>query len=212
MTKEAASYTPQRPLRKGRLRNPNVVEGKSGAGGVGGECREGEDQRTSRGAADKGGLKKPSALGRCQGAAVGTGGGRGGAAGGLECPGALAWAPPPAPHAVRIPLHEGYSLTTSVSIRLLPGLGDDMVSPLPLPPRRLRRRRLSPLLGPSVTGPGPSSQGPAASPAPRPRWQHPRGPVGSAQPPPPPPARGNTGHCPAEWGRGPRRPLGLPFG
>ena len=51
------------------------------------------------------------------------------------------------------PLHEGYSLTTSVSIRLLPGLGDDMVSPLP--PRRLRRRRLSPFLSPPVTGPGP---------------------------------------------------------
>lgn len=59
---------------------------------------------------------------------------------------------------------------------------------------------------------GPGSEEPAAAPAPRWRWQHPRGPVRSRQPPPPPPpARGNTGHCPAEWGWGPRSArLGLP--
>lgn len=61
--------------------------------------------------------------------------------------------------------------------------------------------------------PGPGSEEPAAAPAPRWRWQHPRGPVRSRQPPPPPPpARGNTGHCPAEWGWGPRGAgLGLPL-
>lgn len=53
---------------------------------------------------------------------------------------------------------------------------------------------------------GPGSEEPAVAPAPRWRWQHPRGLVRSRQPPPPPPppARGNTGHCPAEWGWGPR--------
>lgn len=114
----------------------------------------------------KGELKRLWAPERCQGAAVGTGGreGRGSLGqwpgvpqgpclGFRGCP----RHPHTAPHLQpESSLHEGYSLTTSVSIRLLPGLGDDMVSPLP--PRRLRRRRrrrLPSFLGPSVTGLGP---------------------------------------------------------
>lgn len=55
-------------------------------------------------------------------------------------------------------------MTTSVSIRLLPGLGDDMVSPLP--PRRLRRRGCLFSLPPLVCH-GPRA--PALR-SPRPRW------------------------------------------
>ncbi|KAK2096601.1 hypothetical protein P7K49_025635 [Saguinus oedipus] len=100
--------------------------------------------------------------------------------------------PTPPPKYTRIPLHEGYSLTTSVSIRLLPGLGDDMVSPPPLSlPRPVSRGRA----GSSVEVATPSRSRRSRQP-----------------PPPPPPARGNTGHCPAEWGWGPRGArLGLPL-
>lgn len=82
-----------------------------------------------------------------------------------------------------------------------------MVSPPP--PRRLRRRCLSPVLGPVCQGPGPGSEEPAAAPAPRRRWQHPRsrrvpsGPVSRRRRPP-------HGGTPARFGRvgvgTPRRP------
>lgn len=119
--------------------------------------------------------------------------------------GALGIATPPAAYSPNPPLHEGYSLTTSVSIRLLPGLGDDMVSPLP--PRRLRRRRrLSSFPRRLSRAPGPGSEEPAAAPAPRWRWQHPRGPVGSSQPPPRPPHGGTPGTVRPSGGGDPAAP------
>lgn len=163
----------------------------------------------------KGELKRLSVPGRCQGAAVGTGGREGrerartvarSAPGPLlGFGGALGIATPPAAYSPNPPLHEGYSLTTSVSIRLLPGLGDDMVSPLP--PRRLRRRRrLSSFPRRLSRAPGPGSEEPAAAPAPRWRWQHPRGPVGSSQPPPRPPHGGTPGTVRPSGGGDPAAP------
>lgn len=147
--------------KKGPFGSPNVVEKSHGDW----RCRKSVEQRTFRGAADKGGAEKdlgswevPRSL-RRHWEEGGVGGSLGQWAGvplgpclGFRgCPGHPHIVPHVEPEF--LPLHEGYSLTTSVSIRLLPGLGDDMVSPLP--PRRLRRRRLSPFLGPPVTGPGP---------------------------------------------------------
>lgn len=150
------------------------------------KVRKEREQRTFRGAADKGGAEGSHGSWEGRTKSLRRHWGRRGRVGGSL--GRVGWSAPgplirfrgvpraspyrphkPGPHPR--PLHEGYSLTTSVSIRLLPGLGDDMVSPLP--PRRLRRRRLSPFLSPPVTGPGPGSREPAAA---RPRWsrQHPR--------------------------------------
>lgn len=166
----------------------------------------------------KGGPRGPSVPGRCQGAAVGTGGREGRERArtvAWSAPGPLCWvsgvprAPPrrPLPTA-GTPLHEGYSLTTSVSIRRLPGLGDDMVSPLP--PRRLRRRRrrrrLSSFPRRLSRAPGPGSEEPAAAPAPRWRRQHPRGPVRASQPPPRPPLGGTPGTVRPSGGGDPAAP------
>lgn len=177
-------------------------------------CRKSEEKRTFRGSADKGELKRLSVPGRCQGAAVGTGGREGGSEpgqwpGAPRGPGWVSGAPEASPHrplpTPESPLHEGYSLTTSVSIRRLPGLGDDMVSPLP--PRRLRRRRrLSSFPRRLSRAPGPGSEEPAAAPAPRWRWQHPRGPVGASQPPPRPPHGGTPGTVRPSGGGDPGRP------
>lgn len=156
---------------KGCLGSPSVVEESHGHWGGGGGVVAGRARKNAHfGVLEiKGELKRLSAPGRCQGAAVGIGGregrGRLGQWPGVPQGPCLGFRgcprhPHTAPHLQpESPLHEGYSLTTSVSIRLLPGLGDDMVSPLP--PRRLRRRRrrLPSFLGPSVTGLGPRLSG-----------------------------------------------------
>lgn len=132
--------------------SPNVAKESHGLWGY----RKSEQQRVFRGAAGKRRAEKALGPWEVPRSRRRHWGRRGVSDSGLECPKAFAvvsgvpWASPHRPpHTSQIPLHEGYSLTTSVSIRLLPGLGDDMVSPPP------PRRRLSPFLGPSVTGPGP---------------------------------------------------------